>query len=60
MATDSSIFAWEIPGTERSLTLESVGSRTVRHNLATEEQSKITTSKPFPLFMKVYRIFMDQ
>ena len=36
MATHSSILAWEIPWTEEPGGLQSMGSQTVRHVLATE------------------------
>ena len=36
MSTHSSILAWEIPWTEESGRLQSMGSQRVRHNLATE------------------------
>ena len=36
MATHSSILAWEIPRTEESGGLQSMGLQRVRHNLATE------------------------
>ena len=39
MATHSSILAWEIPWTEEPGRLQSMGSQTVRHDLATEQQS---------------------
>ena len=35
MATHSSILAWEIPRTEESGGLQSMGSQRVRHNLVT-------------------------
>ena len=38
MATCSSILAWEIPWTEESGGLQSTGSWTVGHNLATKQQ----------------------
>ena len=36
MASHSSILAWEIPWTEESGGLQSMGSQRVRHDLATE------------------------
>ena len=36
MATHSSILAWEIPWTEESGRLQSMGSQRVRHNLVTK------------------------
>ena len=39
MATHSSIFAWEIPWTEESGRLQSIGLQRVRNNLATEHTS---------------------
>ena len=38
MTTHSSILAWEIPWTEKSGGLQSMGSQTVGHDLATEQQ----------------------
>ena len=38
MATHSSILAWEIPWTEESGRLQSMGSQRLRHDLATEQQ----------------------
>ena len=38
MATDASILAWEIPWTEESGWLQSMGSRRVGYNLATEHE----------------------
>ena len=38
MATHSSILAWEIPWTEKSGGLPSMGSQRVRHNLVSEQQ----------------------
>ena len=42
MATHSSIFAWEIPWTEKPGGLQSMGSQRVGHNLATKQQQGIT------------------
>ena len=38
MATHSSILAWEIPWAEEPGGLQSVGSQSVRHDLATKQQ----------------------
>ena len=38
MATHSSIFAWEVPWTEEPGRLQSTGSLSVRHDLATKQQ----------------------
>ena len=38
MATHSSILAWEIPWTEESGGLQSMGSQRIGHKLATEQQ----------------------
>ena len=38
MATPSSILAWRIPWREEPGGLQSIGSETVGHNLATEQQ----------------------
>ena len=38
MTTHSSILAWEIPWTEKSGGLQSMGSQRVGHDLATEQQ----------------------
>ena len=38
MAIRSSILDWEIPWTEETGGLESMGSQRVRHDLATEQQ----------------------
>ena len=38
MATHSSILAWEIPWTEESGGLQSMGSRRVRQDLTTKQQ----------------------
>ena len=40
MVTHSSIFAWEIPGTEEPGGLQSLGLQTVRHNLVTKQQQE--------------------
>ena len=42
MVTHSSILAWEIPGTEEPGGLQSVGSKRVRHGLATKQQYAAT------------------
>ena len=41
MATHSSILAWEIPRTEESGGLSSMGSKRVRHDLATKQQQGV-------------------
>ena len=38
MATQSSILAWRIPWTEKPGGLQSMGSQTMGHDLATEQQ----------------------
>ena len=40
MTTHSSILAWEIPWTEETGGLQSLGSQRVRHNLATKQQQQ--------------------
>ena len=42
-ATHSSILAWEIPCTEEPGALQSLESRRVRHDLATEHQQQYNT-----------------
>ena len=44
IATHSSILAWEIPWTEETGGLESMGSQRVRHDLATEQQQILWSS----------------
>ena len=39
MATHSSIFAWEIPRTGEPCRLQSMGCKSVRHNIATKQQT---------------------
>ena len=41
MATHSSILAWEIPRTEESGGLSSMGSKRVRHDLASKQQQGV-------------------
>ena len=41
MATHYSILAWEIPGTEKSSGLQSMGSQRVGHNLVTKQQQSL-------------------
>ena len=41
MATDSSILAWEIPRTEESGSLQSMGSQRIRPDFATKQQPHI-------------------
>ena len=38
MSTHPSILAWETPWTDEPVGLQSIGSQTVRHNLATKQQ----------------------
>ena len=38
MATDSSILAWEVPWTEETSGLQSMGSQGGGHNLTTKQQ----------------------
>ena len=40
MATHSSILAWEIPWTEESGGLQSMGSQSIRQDLATKQQQQ--------------------
>ena len=44
MATQSSIFAWEIPWTGEPGGLQSMGSRRVRHDLETKNQQNLYIS----------------
>ena len=44
MVTHSSILAWKIPWTEESGRLQSMGSKRVRHNLATEARHDTAVS----------------
>ena len=39
MATHSSIFAWEVPWTEESGRIQSIGLQRVGHDLATKQQN---------------------
>ena len=41
MATHSSILAWEIPWTEEPGRLQSMGSKRIRHDLATKHNSQL-------------------
>ena len=43
MATHSSILAWEIPRTEESGRLQSMGSQRVTQDLAIEQQQYLST-----------------
>ena len=43
MASHSSILAWEIPWREEPGRLQSMGSQTVGHDLATKQQEKCMT-----------------
>ena len=40
MATHSIILAWEIPWTEESCGLQSMGLQRIKHNWATEQQHR--------------------
>ena len=40
MASHSSILAWKIPWTEEPGRLQSMGSQTLRHDLATKQQQQ--------------------
>ena len=40
MTTHSSILAWEIPLTEETGGLQSMGSQRIRHNSATKQQQR--------------------
>ena len=59
MATHSSIFAWEIPWTEESGGLQSMGLQRVRHNWATEHGWTLLAicSKIHSHFPKAFSIF---
>ena len=48
MATHSSILAWRISWTEETDGLESMGSKRVRHDLATKQQQQINP-QPYKL-----------
>ena len=41
MAAHSSILVWEIPGTEETGGLKSIGLQRVRHDLATKQQQQL-------------------
>ena len=41
ISTQSSILAWKIPWTEEPGGLQSMGSKIVRHNLATKQQQSL-------------------
>ena len=45
-ATCSNIPAWEIPRTEESNRLQTLGSQRVRHNLVTEQQQQQLSRSP--------------
>jgi len=47
MATHYSILAWEIPWTEESGRLQSMGLQRVRHDSATEQQQQVIKSIAF-------------
>ena len=67
MATHSSVLAWEIPWTEETSGLQSMGSQRVRHNLATEQQQIkiiprmiiITTADIYVLTFQVYFTYIN-
>ena len=44
MATHSSILAWEIPWTDKPGTLQSMGSQSFGHDLATKQQHSYSTT----------------
>ena len=46
MATHFSILTWEIPWTEETGGLSSMGSQRVRHNLATKQPQQKWTLRP--------------
>ena len=46
MATHASILAWRIPWTEEPGSLQSMGSQSVRHNLATKPPPPWEEGKP--------------
>ena len=51
MATHSSILAWEIPWTEESGGLQSMGSRRVRQDLATkQQQTRLSSFRLYDFF----------
>ena len=51
MATHSSILAWEIPWTEESGGLQSIGSRRVRQDLATkQQQTRLSSFRLYDFF----------
>ena len=47
-AAHSSILAWEIPWTEEPGGLQSMGSQTVRHDLATKQQQPLLLTLVVP------------
>ena len=49
MATLSSILVWEIPWTEEPDRLQSMGSKRVRHDLATKQQHIVYASAHMPV-----------
>ena len=51
MATHSSIFAWEIPWTEESDRLQSIGSQRVGHNLSIKQQPSLIQWQPTPVLL---------
>ena len=56
MATHSSILAWEIPWTEESGGLQSVGSQRVGHNWATEHSSNLI----YHLIISAMTLFLNK
>ena len=59
MATHSNILAWEIPWTMEPGRLESMGTQTVRHNLATEQLQLGYTSRPHGEHPLPWRTHLD-
>ena len=55
MPTGSSILIWEIPWTEESSRLQSMGSQRVGHNLATKQQ--YYAADYFPTIIIVRTVF---
>ena len=56
MATHSSILAWEIPRTEASGGLQSIGWQRVGHDLVTEQQQQRPTTAPNDYLEKSSRV----
>ena len=60
MATHSSILAWKIPWTEEPGEQVNMGSRRVRHDLATKQQQQIQSSNLLlGIFLKKTKIWKD-